>query len=211
MTLLIGVTQRVEVVSSYNERRDCLDQRWVNLLEALGMYCIPLANRTNSVSDYLDALKPSGLILSGGNNLGVLGEVTGVADERDSFEHELLMWAEANKISVLGVCRGAQMINHFCGGSLVSVNGHMSTNHALKQNPEHSEWPILPKVNSYHNYAIETDGLAPGLIPLAFSDDGTIEAFRHKKLPWYGIMWHPERERTFHVDDLMYIKKVFGK
>jgi putative glutamine amidotransferase len=103
------------------------------------------------------------------------------------------------------------MINHFCGGSLVSVNGHVSTNHALKQNPAHSEWPTLQKVNSYHNYAIETDGLAPGLIPLAFSDDNTIEAFRHKKLPWYGIMWHPERERTFHVDDLMYIKKVFGK
>lgn len=211
MTLRIGVTQRVEVISRYNERRDCLDQRWGDLLEAAGMYCIPLANRPNAASDYLDVLRLDGVILSGGNNLGVLGEVDGVADERDSFEHEVLMWAEKNKISVLGVCRGLQIINNFCGGSLVPVDGHVSSRHSIIQKIEYSEWPTLHEVNSYHNYAIEVGGLAPSLIPLAFAEDATVEAFRHKNLSWYGIMWHPEREKTFHVDDVNYIKKVFNK
>ena len=211
MTLRIGVTQRVEVVTGYMERRDCLDQRWGDLLEAVGMYCIPLSNRPNGASGYLDALQPNGVILSGGNNLGSLGEVSGVSDERDSFEYEVLLWAEANKVPVLGICRGLQMINYFCGGSLVRVDRHVSTRHGLKQNLKYSEWPTLQKVNSYHNYAIETGGLATGLIPMAFAeDDGTIEAFRHQKLPWYGIMWHPEREKIFHADDLKYIKKVFN-
>ncbi len=38
----IGLTQRVEVVASYQERRDCLDQSWINLLLELGYTPIPL-------------------------------------------------------------------------------------------------------------------------------------------------------------------------
>jgi putative glutamine amidotransferase len=26
------------------------------------------------------------------------------------------------------------------------------------------------------------------------ADDSTVEACKHKTLPWYGIMWHPERK-----------------
>ena len=33
----IGITQRVEKVTSYEEDRDCLDQRWPALLELLEM------------------------------------------------------------------------------------------------------------------------------------------------------------------------------
>jgi putative glutamine amidotransferase len=121
------------------------------------------------------------------------------------------MWAATNKIPVLGVCRGLQMINHFCGGSIVLLDGHVSSRHSIMQKIEHYEWPTLHEVNSYHNYAIKVDGLAPSLMPLAFAEDGTVEAFRHKELPWHGIMWHPEREKAFHVDDLTYIKNVFNK
>ena len=32
---------------------------------------------------------------------------------------------------------------------------------------------------------------------LAKSEDGNIEAMRHKELAWEAWMWHPEREENF--------------
>ena len=42
---LLGITQRVETVSPpHNERRDCLDQRWWDVAQALGFVPVPLPN-----------------------------------------------------------------------------------------------------------------------------------------------------------------------
>ena len=46
-------------------------------------------------------------------------------------------------------------------------------------------------------------------IPLAYSDDGEIEAIRHKTLPWEGWMWHPERNAPFAKEDLKNITRIF--
>ena len=40
----IGITQRVERIESYSETRDCLDQRWSDLVWQLGYIPIPLPN-----------------------------------------------------------------------------------------------------------------------------------------------------------------------
>jgi hypothetical protein len=42
----LGITQRVENIHSYNERRDCLDQRWAALTFHLGYFPVPLSNIT---------------------------------------------------------------------------------------------------------------------------------------------------------------------
>ena len=52
------------------------------------------------------------------------------------------------------------------------------------------KWPN--EVNSYHKWAIVD---CPSNFEVkAHSDDNVIEAIRHKKLPWEGWMWHPERD-----------------
>ncbi len=211
MMLRIGITQRVEVVTAYQERRDCLDQRWGDLLGRVGMFCVPLANRPDAAHSYLDALNLDGLILSGGNNLGVLGKVAGVAEERDAFELEVLAWSKEHQVPLLGVCRGLQMLNHACGGSLVPVDAHVASRHTIKKEPGCQEWSTLNQVNSYHDYGIQNEGLAPDLMPLVFAEDGSVEACVHRTLSWYGIMWHPEREEFFHEEDLVFIRKLFGR
>ena len=40
----VGITQRVSTNSDYNERRDCLDQRWPLFLLRLGMLAVPIPN-----------------------------------------------------------------------------------------------------------------------------------------------------------------------
>ena len=41
---LLGITQRVDIANSYGERRDCLDQRWFELIYSLGLVPVPLPN-----------------------------------------------------------------------------------------------------------------------------------------------------------------------
>ena len=86
MKPIIGITERVEVATAYKERCDCLDQNWIHLMENLGFVAIPLPNVCENPGEYLDALSLNGVILSGGNNLVVLGDGPGTAPERDNFE-----------------------------------------------------------------------------------------------------------------------------
>ena len=46
-------------------------------------------------------------------------------------------------------------------------------------------------VNSFHNYCLAR--LAAPLVPLAWAEDGCIEAFCHRDAPLFGILWHIER------------------
>ena len=52
-------------------------------------------------------------------------------------------------------------------------------------------------VNSAHHQCV--DRLGDGLRAAAWSEDGVIEACRHKSLPVYSVQWHPERMCLCHT------------
>ena len=41
-------------------------------------------------------------------------------------------------------------------------------------------------------------------------NNGYIEAARHKKLNWFGVMWHPEREKKFKAHDISILKNLLN-
>jgi putative glutamine amidotransferase len=55
-------------------------------------------------------------------------------------------------------------------------------------------WPARFEVDSFHSFTISPGGLSSRLVPLAFADDGSIEAIGHVALPQIGVLWHPERD-----------------
>ena len=196
----ILISQRRDRVAGRDETRDALDVRWAKILFDLGFVPIPVCSELANETNYLTELKPDGILLSGGNDLGE-------AVERDQLEIQLLDYAKANKLPVLGVCRGMQMINHYCGGSLVDVTGHVASYHTLE-----GDWAKLhgyQQVNSYHNQAITRLTLAPSLEVLATTTDGVIEAAQHVDLPWLVIMWHPERLHKINMQDANLILRIF--
>lgn len=198
----IGITQRLDQVPGRDEYRDALDARWANLLWPLGYLPVLLSSGISDIEAYLEALELEGLLLSGGNDLGE-------AQNRDRLEEHLLDFARKKSLPVLGVCRGMQMMNCYLDGQLQRVEGHVATRHELQ-----GSWAEnygFQKVNSFHNEAILPEGLGDDLEILASSDDGVIEAFKHSKWPWLGIMWHPEREIPYSAQDLRLIKETFGE
>ena len=100
---------------------------------------------------------------------------------------------------VVGICRGLQLINVFCGGTLRQhMEGHsqvggQDTFHAVNSAPGllRELYGARFAVNSAHHQCIEK--LGRGLRVLACADDGTVEAIAHETLPVFAVQWHPER------------------
>lgn len=208
----IGITQRVSSCSNYNERRDCLDQRWPIFLQRLGMLAVPIPNSLPNPDVFFDIIGFNGFILSGGNDLSTIKDGIDPSKERDATEYKLLDYAFKNQKPVLGICRGLQLINEYLGGTLNHIEGHIATRHQIKI--EKNDRISLNgferiEVNSYHSYGITEKDMAEGLNKLAIADDGTIEAVYHHNLPWFGIMWHPERENIADSHDLLLFNRLF--
>ena len=199
-TATVCITQRT-VRAGEGLLRDCLDQDWSVFLERCGLLPAPVPTLLPDPARFLDRLAPDGLILSGGNDLGITGGPD-ASPERDALEGALLSACAARGLPVLGVCRGMQMMNVHLGGGLRPVPGHAGTRHPVHLAPE-TDMPGHPDVrtaNSYHKYGLMPADLAPGLVPLMTAPDGTVEAFRHDRLPFWGVMWHPERGQPSPFD-----------
>jgi len=168
--------------------------------------------------DYVPDLisKLDGLIITGGvdvepslyneNNTHSLGcDIL-----RDRYEIELIHAARRQARAVLGVCRGIQVLNVAFGGSLYQdipsmIDGAL-IHHRFAEGKETFHNVLLTRhsilseiferdeieVNSSHHQSVKE--LGKGLLPLAASQDGVIEAVHcPDDRCTYGVQWHPER------------------
>ncbi len=131
-------------------------------------------------------------------------ERTGLDHARDEMETTLLARMLEAKKPVLGICRGAQLINVVLGGSLFR---ELSTFYAERPNPR----GVLPRksvivepesrlfdlvgrthlrVNALHRQAIKE--IAPTLARVAVEENGVTQAVEGRRGFVLGVQWHPE-------------------
>jgi len=203
---IVVYTQRVEVIESYNERRDCADQRIPEFIKACGYLPVPLPNNAVIAKQIVEELKPAGIVLVGGNSLVKYG---GNAPERDETDRMMIETAIEKQIPLYGFCRGMQSILDYFGEELVTVKGHVAVRMNLKGVEDETLGSFNREVNSYHNQGCVTIN-RPDIEILAKSDDGVIKAIRMKAYKLLGTMWHPERETPFCEDDIIMLKAHLG-
>lgn len=190
----------MEIVESYNERRDCADQRIVEFICACGYLPVPVPNRAEYAEMMTDALHPVGIVLTGGNSLVKYG---GNAPERDETDKMLIDQAISKHIPLYGFCRGMQSILDYYGNELVNVINHVAVRHRVQGED------IEIEVNSYHNQGCLK--LSSNMLEVVMkAEDGVIEKVKHKGSPIVGTMWHPEREELFKKADIMMVRELFG-
>jgi len=180
----ILVTQRIADNPTYIERRDALAHAWAALFAAHDILPILVPNAGPDPAAYL-SLGVSGLLLTGGDNMGPPGEPT----VRDATELRLLAVALAQKLPVFGVCRGLQVINRHFGGH---VDATLPEAH-VGEHDVTMDSGMVQRVNSFHNQGVTVSGLSPDLRAFAQTSGGVIEALRHPSLPIIAVQWHPER------------------
>lgn len=184
-TKFLAITTRLVAHDAYDETRECLASDWGALFEREALFA-PFLPLVVSYEIPFERYAPFvvGVILSGGNDLAACND-NPLSQKRDAYEHGIIETAIAQKLPVLGICRGAQYLGQHFGASLIPCVGHIGE-HAVSVGAQNFV------VNSFHNYALST--LASPLVPLASAQDCTIEAFAHSALPLFGMMWHIERE-----------------
>ncbi len=158
-----------------------------------------------------DITQLDGLVLSGGTHVhperyGQQPQVTARYDlERDATDHWLLEQAGRMGMPVLGICRGAQFINVFHGGSLCQnvTPLRIHTRHRPLLLPMQtirlvstSRLGRLMKkqvigANRIHSQAIKR--LGRNLSVVAVDNDYFVQAIESTGDPWLmGVQWHPE-------------------
>jgi len=140
--------------------------------------------------------------------------LTGRPDRaRDGVEMLFTRWALEDGKPTLGVCRGAQVINVVCGGTLYQdirdelpeANKHdfFPTEGFARDHLAHSMQTTPGSrianafggdavlINSMHHQAVRD--LGEGLRVTAYSPDGIVEAVEGTGEGWtVGVQWHPE-------------------
>jgi putative glutamine amidotransferase len=169
-----------------------------------GRYGTELDDLVRSRIGFADAV-----LLPGGGDLAAhwSGQSThatqyDVDEEQDAFDLALARVALVDRIPVLAICRGVQVVNVARGGDLVqdlaeTVGAdHRNVVHSIKL-VDGSPLRELVRADSleiscYHHQGI--GALGTNLRVTAYAEDGTVEAVSLADHDgWYvGVQWHPE-------------------
>lgn len=181
------------------ETRDGLDIGWWKFLSIClpEESYLPLPNAPGDINRLFSNIAFTGFILTGGDNWGDF-------PERDETEIQIFNYAILHQLPLLGVCRGAQVLNQLSEGTLKPTAGHVGVRH-----PVYFKDKGCRVVNSYHNFAI--DRLGENLEIIACDANGDVESFRSADGQMAGIMWHPERDAEPHKSDSMLIAQMFNR
>lgn len=137
--------------------------------------------------------------------------------DRDEFEIAVFKRTQQNKLPVLGICRGFQLINCIFGGTLKQDIGRDGNKiHRFDVNDKAHGVNLVSgttlqqvsngerfAVNSAHHQTIKR--LGKHLKINALSDDGLVEGIERKdasgKPFLLAVQWHPERMFKFNLGD----------
>ncbi|MEL6619030.1 MAG: gamma-glutamyl-gamma-aminobutyrate hydrolase family protein [Pseudomonadota bacterium] len=161
-------------------------------------------------ADAIDLDAADGVVIGGGDDISPMlygGKVAAqvrLDPARDAMEKQVVLDAVAAGIPVLGICRGAQMLNVATGGTL-----HQD---AYDTFPSRFYKTILPRkcvdvvpdtrlsqilctttlnVNALHTQAV--DGLGADIAVAARDAGGMVQAIERTSDPFaVGVQWHPE-------------------
>ncbi|KAG5379418.1 hypothetical protein IGI04_027260 [Brassica rapa subsp. trilocularis] len=230
MENLSQILPRVLVVSRRTVRKnkfvDFVGEYHLDLIVRYG--CVPvIVPRVTGVHMLLDSFKPiHGVLLCEGEDIDPslyeseisslspeeLQEIrdthasdTAIDKEKDSIELGLAKLCLEQNIPYLGICRGSQILNVACGGTLYldlekeltnklpeerrtkhidydNYDGHRHVVRIVEKSPLHSWFKdsldgenMEILVNSYHHQGVKR--LAQRFVPMAFASDGLMEGF----------------------------------
>lgn len=190
--------------------------------------CLHAAGLTPvAATAHTDLSRVSAVVIPGGGDIspslygGTPSDtIYGVNDEQDEIDLALVAHATVRDIPLLGICRGAQLINVARGGTLYEDlpsgsdahhNNIATSNYenvfvshevrieapsliaaALREDGAHPQDPLEIPVRSAHHQSVRD--LGSGLRVVARANDGTVEAFEAATGWTVAVQWHPEAE-----------------
>ncbi len=224
---MIGICTALEQArwSVWDQQAALLPLNYVDAVQRAGGLVVMLPPDPALVEDPQQALELlDGLILAGGADIDPAAydqaahpETVGTVPERDVFEIALTRAAIERDVPVLGICRGMQLINVACGGTLVQHVPERFGHHEHRRvvgsfdGADHdvllsagslaarAAGEALHATKSHHHQGV--DRLGEGLIVSGVSTlDELPEAIESADARFVlGVQWHPEADRASSV------------
>lgn len=235
LTLYKNMKTRIGISWLLPQNEIATDKRSIAYIESIKRangepIYLPLINSEEQANELLKDL--DGLLMTGGddvdptlyyeNNL----HCEAIDEKRDKSDCLLLKCAIKKNIPVLCICRGMQILNVVCGGSLYQdlniqnksdvihrdSKGEVYVSHPIKViEDSHLYRAINVKecyFNGWHHQAIKK--LGKGLKVCAIAEDGVIEAVELETAKYiYGVQFHPERYTVEKAEDASKLFKAF--
>jgi gamma-glutamyl-gamma-aminobutyrate hydrolase PuuD len=215
----IGIARKGGTLSKTQETSHA---RYRARVEECGGYPVDLLVSANASFKSVQHEGIQGLLFTGGGDLDPLlyGEQNRASNHidngRDRFEIELMRGALNADMPILAICRGFQILNVACGGTLLldilppyrqnAAEAGISAQHAVELTEGSRLHSLLAKspiaVNSRHHQAVTRRTLGCPLVATAFSSgEDIVERIEKPGKAWVvGVQWHPERiEDSFQV------------
>ena len=177
---------------------DNYDSFTFNLAQYLGELKAEVSvyrNDAVSVEDVV-AMSPEAIVLSPGpctpNEAGICVE--------------LVKRASRESIPLLGICLGHQSIGAAFGGSVVRCHEivHGKTDSIFHQGSDLLDGLPNPLVATrYHSLIVERESLPGEFAVVAWTGDDVVMAIQHRRLPIYGLQFHPESIATEQGHDML--------
>lgn len=200
--------RRRPLIAVTGPSRGGLAPRW---LVALGLRLVGARPLMMTPRRPREGLAVDGVVITGGHDVdpvlyAAAPEVTPKYDpERDALESAVIDSALARGLPLLGICRGAQLLNVRLGGTLFQEL-------RSRRKQTSNRWTILPlktlsvetgtqlhrllgrsedRINSLHNQGI--DHIGDGLVVAGRDLDDIVQAIESPTHPFLiGVQWHPE-------------------
>lgn len=205
---IIGVTAGID-----ESGRAVVAESYMRAIRSAGGLGIVITPVEREYEAWYQVQAIDGLVLSGGGDVSPLlfGEephhgIGRVDRMRDVWEMALCRLAVKGGRSILGICRGMQVMNIALGGDVYQdIASRADTICHQQTSARNTTWHTIRliegsrlgklfgeriAVNSYHHQAVRR--IADGLTITAVAADGVTEAIEGRDGWLVGVQWHPE-------------------
>jgi carbamoyl-phosphate synthase small subunit len=141
--------------------------------------------------------QPDGVFLSNGP-----GDPSALGEPIQMLKTLIPAAAEARGIPIFGICLGHQLLGQAFGGQTFKLKfGHRGANHPVRN----QRTGKIEITTQNHGFAVDP-GTLPADVELSHVNlnDQTLEGLRHKRLPVFGVQYHPEASAGPHDSQYLF-------
>ena len=141
--------------------------------------------------------QPDGIFLSNGP-----GDPGALVQATQALRTLIRTAAESRGIPIFGICLGHQILGQAFGGKTFKLKfGHRGANHPVRNEMTGK----IEITTQNHGFAVDPATL-PADVELSHVNlnDQTLEGLRHKRLPVFGVQYHPEASAGPHDSQYLF-------
>jgi len=214
----IGIVTTISVEQNpviFKRNKIYVDSDYTEAIEKVNgiPFLIPVVSSDDSLDAYIDVC--DGFVFSGGTDINPLfynkdphKKLRMVNSKLDEFQLKLMKKVLKSQKPFLAICRGLQILNVACGGTLYQDLDEIPRD-TIQHEQSGERYNVIHKVNfeknsvlfnllgnetyvnSFHHQSINT--LGNNLIIVGRAPDGVVESIEVKDYTWgIGVQWHPE-------------------